>query len=202
MSAELVERFYAAFDRRDGVAMAAAYAPDGHFRDPVFGDLTGAEAGAMWRMLTRTARDLKVELAEHDDASAHWIATLHVLRHRAPGGQRRAGDVPLRRRADRRPRRRVQLLEVVAAGAGHEGPGARLDAVPALARSAGRPRRGWTSSSPRSALERDRAVVIAVARGLAGRGGVRCGVAEVTIERRRELGPWRLAGEAAPKSRR
>jgi ketosteroid isomerase-like protein len=75
MSAEVVERFYAAFDRRDGEAMAAAYAPDGHFRDPVFGDLTGAEAGAMWRMLTRTARDLKVELAEHDERSAHWIAT-------------------------------------------------------------------------------------------------------------------------------
>jgi uncharacterized protein len=75
MSAEVVERFYAAFDRRDGEAMAAAYAPDGHFRDPVFGDLTGAEAGAMWRMLTRTARDLKVELAEHDEHTAHWIAT-------------------------------------------------------------------------------------------------------------------------------
>ena len=45
MSAELIERFYAAFDRRDGAAMAALYAPDGHFRDPVFGDLTGAEAG-------------------------------------------------------------------------------------------------------------------------------------------------------------
>ena len=75
MSAELIERFYAAFDRRDGVAMAAGYAPEGHFRDPVFGDLTGAEAGAMWRMLTRTARDLKVELAERDDTSAHWIAT-------------------------------------------------------------------------------------------------------------------------------
>ena len=75
MSAELIEGFYAAFDRRDGVAMAAAYAPDAHFRDPVFGDLTGVEAGAMWRMLTRTARDLKVELAEHDATSARWIAT-------------------------------------------------------------------------------------------------------------------------------
>jgi ketosteroid isomerase-like protein len=74
MSADVVERLYAAFDRRDGEAMAALYAPDGHFRDPVFGDLTGAEAGAMWRMLTRTARDLKVELAEHDATSAHWIA--------------------------------------------------------------------------------------------------------------------------------
>jgi ketosteroid isomerase-like protein len=74
MSTDVVERLYAAFDRRDGDAMAALYAPDGHFRDPVFGDLTGAEAGAMWRMLTRTARDLKVELAEHDAHSAHWIA--------------------------------------------------------------------------------------------------------------------------------
>ena len=52
MSADVVERLYAAFDRRDGEAMAALYAPDGHFREPVFGDLTGAEAGAMWRMLT------------------------------------------------------------------------------------------------------------------------------------------------------
>jgi ketosteroid isomerase-like protein len=74
MSADVVESLYAAFDRRDGEAMAALYAPDGHFRDPVFGDLTGAEAGAMWRMLTRTARDLRVELAEHDAQSAHWIA--------------------------------------------------------------------------------------------------------------------------------
>ena len=55
-------------------AMAACYAPDAHFRDPVFGDLSGAEAGAMWRMLTRTARDLKVEVPEHDATSAHWIA--------------------------------------------------------------------------------------------------------------------------------
>ncbi len=34
MSAELIERFYAAFDRRDGVAMAAEYSPEGRFRDP------------------------------------------------------------------------------------------------------------------------------------------------------------------------
>ena len=74
MDADVVQRFYAAFDRRDGEAMAACYAPDAHFRDPVFGDLTGAEAGAMWRMLTRTARDLKVELPAHDEDSAHWIA--------------------------------------------------------------------------------------------------------------------------------
>jgi ketosteroid isomerase-like protein len=76
---ELIRRFYAAFDRRDGDAMAACYAPDVRFHDPVFGDLTGAEVGAMWRMLTARAADLRVELAGHEagDAtgSAHWIAT-------------------------------------------------------------------------------------------------------------------------------
>src|SRR4051794_30830830 len=75
---ELIQRFYAAFDRKDGDAMAACYAPDARFNDPVFGDLTGEQAGAMWRMLTGRAKDLSVELAEHsaDDSggSAHWLA--------------------------------------------------------------------------------------------------------------------------------
>jgi ketosteroid isomerase-like protein len=74
VSAEVIERLYAAFDRRDGDAMAACYRPDARFRDPVFGELTGEEAGDMWRMLTGRAQDLRVELAEHDAASARWIA--------------------------------------------------------------------------------------------------------------------------------
>ena len=41
----VVERFYAAFDRRDGEAMAACYAPDAHFQDPVFGDLDRGRGG-------------------------------------------------------------------------------------------------------------------------------------------------------------
>src|SRR5215212_7573058 len=75
---ELIQRFYAAFDRHDGDAMAACYVPDAHFLDPVFGDLTSVEAGAMWRMLTSRADDLRVELAEHsadgDSGTARWIA--------------------------------------------------------------------------------------------------------------------------------
>jgi ketosteroid isomerase-like protein len=75
---QLLERLYEAFDRRDGGAMAACYAPDARFNDPVFGDLTGEEAGAMWRMLTGRAADLRVDLLEHqaDDSSgsAHWVA--------------------------------------------------------------------------------------------------------------------------------
>jgi ketosteroid isomerase-like protein len=75
---ELIQRFYTAFNAHDGDTMAAAYAPEAHFWDPVFQDLSGTEAGAMWRMLTGRADDLTVELAEHssdgDSGTAHWIA--------------------------------------------------------------------------------------------------------------------------------
>ena len=74
MSRELIERFYAAFDRKDGDAMAACYHPEARFSDPAFGELRGREVGDMWRMLTGRAADLTVELREHDDASARWIA--------------------------------------------------------------------------------------------------------------------------------
>ena len=74
-----IERFYAAFDAHDGDAMAACYAPDARFSDPVFPGLTGSEPGAMWRMLTGRSDDLRVELLEHDAGdtagSAHWHAT-------------------------------------------------------------------------------------------------------------------------------
>jgi hypothetical protein len=82
MSAEAnqatIERFYDAFGQCNGAAMTACYAPGAHFCDPAFGDLEGEEVGAMWRMLTGRATDLKIELHEHDaDAEtgrAHWIA--------------------------------------------------------------------------------------------------------------------------------
>jgi ketosteroid isomerase-like protein len=74
----LIERFYAAFNERDGAAMAACYAPDVRFSDPVFPDLRGSDAGTMWRMLTSRASDLRIDLLEHeaDDerGSAHWVA--------------------------------------------------------------------------------------------------------------------------------
>ena len=73
-----IERLYAAFGECNGAAMTACYAPEAHFRDPAFGDLEGDEIGAMWRMLTGRATDLKIELHEHeageDSGSAHWIA--------------------------------------------------------------------------------------------------------------------------------
>jgi ketosteroid isomerase-like protein len=78
MSRELIERFYSSFARRDGDEMAASYAPDATFSDPVFVDLRGEEPGAMWRMLTSQADDLRIELLEHeaggDRGSARWRA--------------------------------------------------------------------------------------------------------------------------------
>src|SRR5581483_2211455 len=77
-NAELIQHFYAAFARLDGDSMAACYAPNARFSDPVFSDLRGEEPGAMWRMLTSRANDLAVTLSEHDAdetvGHAHWIA--------------------------------------------------------------------------------------------------------------------------------
>jgi len=74
-----IEKLYTGLDTHDGEAMASCYTPDAHFSDPVFPELTGAQAGDMWRMLTSRATDLSVELpeakADAQAGSALWIAT-------------------------------------------------------------------------------------------------------------------------------
>lgn len=78
LNADPIARLYAAFAQCDGDGMAACYATDASFSDPVFPGLHGPEVGAMWRMLTSRATDLKVELVEHeasaDAGSASWVA--------------------------------------------------------------------------------------------------------------------------------
>ena len=84
---ETIERLYQAFGQCNGAAMTACYAVGAHFRDPAFGDLEGEDVGAMWRMLTGRATDLRIDLQEHDadeeSGSAHWIAryTFSTGRH-------------------------------------------------------------------------------------------------------------------------
>jgi hypothetical protein len=74
-NAAMLERFYAAFARRDAAAMAVCYAPGARFTDPVFG-LEGSEVVAMWSMLCDRARDLRLEWrdirADDSRGSAHW----------------------------------------------------------------------------------------------------------------------------------
>lgn len=75
--AELIERFYAAFARRDWAAMASCYHPEVHFSDEAF-DLRGADAGMMWRMLCTNGKDLELEssgiAADEHEGRAHWDA--------------------------------------------------------------------------------------------------------------------------------
>ncbi|MBB5206989.1 nuclear transport factor 2 family protein [Chiayiivirga flava] len=77
-NAQLIETFYRAFQRRDAEAMAACYATDVVFEDPAFGELRGADAGDMWRMLCARAKDLDVRFSavQADDTAgrAHWEA--------------------------------------------------------------------------------------------------------------------------------
>jgi ketosteroid isomerase-like protein len=78
-NADLIARFYEAFNRLDGEAMAACYTEDVRFSDPVFGELRGPQVGAMWRMLTSRAREFSLVFdqvrADRETGSAHWVAT-------------------------------------------------------------------------------------------------------------------------------
>jgi ketosteroid isomerase-like protein len=78
-NAALIQRFYEAFQRQDADAMAACYAPDVEFTDPVFGVLRGSEAGDMWRMLIARATEFSLTFdtiqTVGQTATAKWVAT-------------------------------------------------------------------------------------------------------------------------------
>ncbi|HID51552.1 MAG TPA: nuclear transport factor 2 family protein [Anaerolineae bacterium] len=74
----LITNFYTAFQQRDYAAMIACYHPDVHFSDPVFTDLQGKQAGAMWHMLCERGQDLQISFnnvqADGAQGQAHWEA--------------------------------------------------------------------------------------------------------------------------------
>jgi len=74
----LITRFYEAFARRDGAAMAACYHPEARFSDPAFPNLRGAEIGAMWTMLCQRAQEFSLTFrdvqADASRGTAHWEA--------------------------------------------------------------------------------------------------------------------------------
>lgn len=78
-NAELINRFYSAFQQLDAEAMVDCYATDVRFSDPVFTDLRGNNAADMWRMLTRRAKDFTLTFdrvqADDQQGSAQWVAT-------------------------------------------------------------------------------------------------------------------------------
>jgi ketosteroid isomerase-like protein len=77
-NAELIQRFYEAFQQRDVEAMLACYADDVVFSDPAFGELRGEHARDMWRMLVERAREFSLTFgdvgANEQSGGARWVA--------------------------------------------------------------------------------------------------------------------------------
>jgi ketosteroid isomerase-like protein len=77
-SAETVKSFYEAFKAKDGSQMAALYADDVEFEDPVFKCLRGNEAKSMWLMLCLRAKDIlvdyKIITSDGNNLTVKWEA--------------------------------------------------------------------------------------------------------------------------------
>ena len=80
----LIEKFYTAFQKRDYDGMIACYHPDIHFSDPVFIDLHGKQAGAMWHMLCERGEDLQIVFS---DVVATAVPIGKPLTHSQPGAK-------------------------------------------------------------------------------------------------------------------
>ena len=77
-NAQLIERFYTAFQHKDYAIMQACYHDEAVFNDPAFGKLDSAKVKAMWQMLLIASKDLKAThksvQANNSTGSAHWEA--------------------------------------------------------------------------------------------------------------------------------
>ena len=77
-NAELIHKFYTAFQARDADGMNACYCSDIVFSDPAFGMLRGTEVTSMWKMLCARGKDLMIEFgairANETTGSVHWEA--------------------------------------------------------------------------------------------------------------------------------
>ena len=78
-NATIIDTFYKAFQQRDYAGMAACYHEDVHFSDPVFQNLRGNQARAMWHMLCERGKDMVITYrdvqADATAGQAHWEAT-------------------------------------------------------------------------------------------------------------------------------
>ena len=77
---DLVQHFYAAFQKLDYTAMQECYSDEVIFQDPAFGLLNGIDVRAMWEMLCKNAKEFSLQFsdiqAEDDEyVTCRWIAT-------------------------------------------------------------------------------------------------------------------------------
>lgn len=79
-NADIITKFYTAFQQLDYKTMNSCYSDDIVFNDPAFGILRGYEAKAMWEMLCRNAKDFSltfsnIQILDNEYATCNWIAT-------------------------------------------------------------------------------------------------------------------------------
>jgi len=75
---ELIRHFYTSFQQKDVKAMQECYAEDAKFSDPVFKGLNAEQVRAMWAMLIKSGKDMRIEFknikANALGATAEWDA--------------------------------------------------------------------------------------------------------------------------------
>ncbi len=78
--ADIIDKFYASFQKLDAAGMNSCYSEDIVFSDPVFGLLRGEQVHAMWEMLCKNAKDFEltwstsIELDE-EYSTCEWVAS-------------------------------------------------------------------------------------------------------------------------------
>jgi len=77
-NSELITKFYTAFQNKDWKQMQECYHEEIHFSDPVFPNLQGNRAKAMWHMLTEASTDLEISFSDinthSEKGNCHWEA--------------------------------------------------------------------------------------------------------------------------------
>ncbi|MEI9947303.1 MAG: nuclear transport factor 2 family protein [Chitinophagaceae bacterium] len=79
-NAQIVEKFYSAFQRLDYQTMNSCYSEDIVFSDPVFMLIKGDEVKAMWEMLCKNAKDFSltfsdIEAVDEEYYTCRWTAS-------------------------------------------------------------------------------------------------------------------------------
>lgn len=62
----IIEHFYTSFQNKDWNSMQSCYHTDIHFSDPVFQNLKGKQAKAMWHMLIIASTDLTIKFGDNE----------------------------------------------------------------------------------------------------------------------------------------
>ncbi|WP_214227109.1 nuclear transport factor 2 family protein [Pedobacter sp. B4-66] len=75
---ELIRHFYTSFQNKDIKAMQNCYADNATFSDPVFSNLDANQVRAMWAMLIKSGKDMRIEFknisGNETGGSAEWDA--------------------------------------------------------------------------------------------------------------------------------